>query len=43
MAGGRIPLGLFASLDTAEELIGLTEAIVTERLFEAMNDAVPPR
>ena len=43
MAGGRILLELFASLDTAEELIGLTEAIVTERLFEAMNGAVPPR
>ena len=43
MAGGRIPLGLFASLDTAEELIGLTEAIVIERLFEAMNGAIPPR
>jgi nanoRNase/pAp phosphatase (c-di-AMP/oligoRNAs hydrolase) len=43
MAGGRLPLGLFASLSADEELIELSEAIVTERLFEAMNDAVSPR
>lgn len=38
MAGGRIPLGVFADLSEDEGLVELTDEIVTERLFEAVQN-----
>ncbi|WP_276259783.1 DHH family phosphoesterase [Haloglomus litoreum] len=37
MAGGRVPLGLFADASADERLVGFVEGIVTDRLVEAMN------
>ncbi|MFB6204968.1 MAG: bifunctional oligoribonuclease/PAP phosphatase NrnA [Haloglomus sp.] len=37
MAGGRVPLGLFADAADDERLVDFVEGIVTDRLVEAMN------
>jgi nanoRNase/pAp phosphatase (c-di-AMP/oligoRNAs hydrolase) len=37
MAGGRVPLGIFADAADNERLVGFVEGIVTDRLVEGMN------